>query len=152
MTEPTEAPADDGRLAITPALSIPRAELTYRATRAGGPGGQHVNTSSTRVELTWDAASSPSLSDEQRERVLTRLGRRIDSAGVLRMTDASTRSQHRNRERVTERFAEVVAGAFVERKKRKPTKVPRAAKEARLDQKKKRAQTKKLRGPVGPGE
>lgn len=131
-------------------LTIPRAELTYRATRAGGPGGQHVNTSSTRVELTWDVGRSQSLDEEQRERVLARLSRRIDSSGVLRMTDATTRSQHRNRERVTERFAEVVAGAFVERKKRKPTKPPRASKESRLEEKRKRGETKKLRGRVQP--
>ena len=131
-------------------LAIPRAELTYRATRAGGPGGQHVNTSSTRVELTWDVVRSPSLSDEQREQVLARLSRRIDSSGVLRMTDATTRSQHRNRERVTERFAETVAAAFVERKKRKPTRPPRASKEARLEEKRKRGETKKLRGRVEP--
>ena len=149
MTMPDE-PVDDGRLRITPELAIPRSELTYRATRAGGPGGQHVNTSSTRVELTWDVASSPSLGDEQRARILARLARRIDSSGVLSMTDATTRSQHRNRERVTERFAEVVASAFVEKKKRKATKVPRAVKQARLDEKKKRSQTKKLRGRVDP--
>ena len=132
------------------AVTIPLSELTYRATRAGGPGGQHVNTSSTRVELTWDVGASPSLDDEQRARIIERLKRRIDSSGVLRMTDATTRSQHRNRERVTERFAEVVASAFVEKKKRKPTKVPRAVKEARLEKKKQRAQTKKLRGRVDP--
>ncbi|HEX6587892.1 MAG TPA: alternative ribosome rescue aminoacyl-tRNA hydrolase ArfB [Longimicrobiales bacterium] len=131
-------------------LAIPRSELTYRATRAGGPGGQHVNTSSTRVELTWDVARSASLTDEQRERLLARLARRIDSSGVLRMTDATTRSQHRNRERVTERFAGIVAGAFVEPKKRKPTKPSRAAKQARLEEKRKRGETKKLRGPVQP--
>ena len=149
MTDAMET-TDDGRLRVTPELAIPRSELTYRATRAGGPGGQHVNTSSTRVELTWDVTASPSLSDEQRARILERLARRIDSGGVLRMTDAGTRSQHRNRERVTERFAEVVASAFVEKKKRKPTKVPRAAKEARLETKKKRSQTKKLRGRIEP--
>ncbi len=151
MTLADEA-GDDGRLRITPDLVIPRAELTYRATRAGGPGGQHVNTSSTRVELTWDVGASSSLTDEQRARILARLARRMDSSGVLRMTDAGTRSQHRNRERVTKRFAEVVAAAFVEKKKRKATKVPRAVKEARLDAKKKRSHTKKLRGRVSDGE
>ena len=150
MSDPTTQ--DDSRLAPAPGVSIPRAELTYRATRAGGPGGQHVNTSSTRVELTWDVAGSPSLDDAQRARIMERLARRIDSTGVLRMTDASTRSQHRNRERVTERFVEAVAGAFVERKKRKATKVPRAAKQARLEEKKKRSQTKKLRGRIGDAE
>src|SRR5688500_6356413 len=133
-------------------LAIPRGELTYRATRAGGPGGQHVNTSSTRVELTWDVARSPSLTDEQRERVLARVTRRIDSSGVLRMTDATTPSQHRNRERVTERFAEVLAAAFVERKKRRPTKPSRAAKQSRLVEKRKRGETKKLRGSVRPDD
>ena len=69
---------------------------------------------------------------------------------MLRLTDAGTRSQHRNRERVTARFVELVAGAFVERKKRKPTRVPRAAKQERLEAKKKRSETKKLRGRVEP--
>jgi len=68
----------DSDLRITPTLVVPRAELMYRATRAGGPGGQHVNKSSTRIELTWDVAGSPSLDDEQRARVLDRLARRID--------------------------------------------------------------------------
>ena len=139
---------DNARIRVTPTLAIPRSELTYRASRAGGPGGQHVNKTATRIELTWDVAASPSLDDEQRARILARLARRIDSTGVLRMTDASTRSQHRNRERVTERFADVVGGAFVEKKKRRPTKVPRAVKEARLEKKKQRSQTKKLRGRV----
>lgn len=139
---------DDGRLRIADDLTVPRAELVYRATRAGGPGGQHVNTSSTRVELTWDVAASPSLSEEQRARIRQRLGRRIDAGGVLRLTDAGTRSQHRNRERVTTRFAELVAGALREPKKRRPTKPSRASREARLESKKRRSETKQLRNPV----
>ena len=129
-------------------LAIPRAELVFRATRAGGPGGQHVNTSSTRVELTWDVAQSAALTDEQRERIRARLAKRIDASGVLRLTDAGTRSQHRNRERVTVRFAELLEGALRVEKKRRPTKPPRASREARLESKKKRSETKKLRGSV----
>ena len=135
-------------LRITDDVTLRRSELAYRATRSGGPGGQHVNTSSTRVELTWNVAQSPSLTEEQRARIMGRLARRIDGSGVLRVTNASTRSQHRNRERATERLAELVAGALAERKKRKPTKPSRAAREARLEAKKRRAQTKKLRGAV----
>lgn len=141
---------DDSRLRIADDLVVPRAELTYRATRAGGPGGQHVNTSSTRVELTWDAGASPSLTDEQRARIVARLARRIDAGGVLRLTDAGTRSQHRNRERVTERFVELLTGAMQEQKARKKTKPSRASKEARLESKKRQSDKKKLRGAVDP--
>ena len=153
MSESASVPEDDTRLRVGDDLVIPRAELLYRATRAGGPGGQHVNTSSTRVELTWDVGATPSLTDEQRARILKRLARRIDAGGVLHMTDAGTRSQHRNRERVTVRFVELLAGALQEQKKRRKTKPTRASKEARLESKKRRSQTKKLRGPVdGRGE
>lgn len=148
MSEESVAQNADSRLRIADDLVIPRSELIYRATRAGGPGGQHVNTSSTRVELTWDVAASPSLTDEQRARLRERLARRIDGGGVLRLTDAGTRSQHRNRERVTKRFAELIAGALVEQKKRRKTKPSRASKEARLESKKRRSETKKLRNPV----
>lgn len=133
---------------ISDELAVPRAELVYRATRAGGPGGQHVNTSSTRIELTWDVGASSAPTDEQRERIRARLAKRIDASGVLRLTDAGTRSQHRNRERVTARFAELLAGALVEQKKRRATRPTRASKEERLQAKKKRSETKKLRGAV----
>lgn len=133
---------------ISDELAVPRAELVYRATRAGGPGGQHVNTSSTRIELTWDVGASSAPTDEQRERIRARLAKRIDASGVLRLTDAGTRSQHRNRERVTARFAELVSGALFEQKKRRATRPTRASKEERLQAKKKRSETKKLRGAV----
>lgn len=129
-------------------LFIAKSELTYRATRAGGPGGQHVNTSSTRVELMWDVGASPSLTDAQRRRILSRLSNRINQEGVLQLSDAGTRSQHRNREAVTERFRELVAEALVVRKPRKKTKPSRASRERRLREKKKRGEVKRLRGPV----
>jgi ribosome-associated protein len=142
----------DDAVVISEALTVPRSELEYRATRSGGPGGQHVNTSSTRIELTWNVAASASLSDEQRLRILETLKNRIDEQGVLRLVASASRSQYRNREDVTERFVRLVANALVTRKPRKRTKPPRQAKEARLKSKKRRSERKKLRGPIAPDE
>lgn len=139
-------------LRVNDALSIPLAELTYRATRSGGPGGQHVNTSATRVEVEYDVANSPSLSDAQRARISERLATRIDGSGILRLASSEQRSQHQNREDVTQRLATMLAEALKERKPRKRTRVPRKAKEARLKSKKKRSETKRRRGPVAPDE
>jgi ribosome-associated protein len=141
---------DDALLRIDDTLAVPRAELTFRATRAGGPGGQHVNTSSTRVELIWDVARSPALSDAQRARILDKLANRIDGEGVLRLTDAGSRSQHQNRERVTAKLQELTARALRVPKPRKRTRPPKASKEERLREKKRRGETKKLRGSVEP--
>jgi ribosome-associated protein len=139
---------DESLLRIDDALAIPRAELTYRATRSGGPGGQHVNTSSTRVEVAWDVGASPSLDEERRARILRKLANRINAEGVLLLTSSEHRSQHRNREDVTERLAELVRDALVVRPPRRKTRPPRAAREARLKSKKRRGETKRLRGPV----
>ena len=136
-------------LAVTDDLWVPRAELDFRATRSGGPGGQHVNTSSTRVELTWDVAGSPSLTEEQRARVLDKLANRIDGGGVLRLAASEHRSQHQNKEAVTGRFADLLREALIVPKKRKKTRPPRGASEARLRAKKQRSQVKKMRsGPI----
>src|SRR6478672_9598591 len=98
----------DGFLQVTPQLRISSVELDYRASRSGGPGGQHVNTSSTRVELWWDVAASPALSEPQRQRLLSRLANRLDGSGRLRLVSSGSRSQLRNREEVTERLRELV--------------------------------------------
>ena len=135
----------DERLAIAPGLDLPRSELEFRASRSGGPGGQHVNTSSTRVEVWWDIAGSPTLTEEQRQRLLTRLAARLDSAGRLRLVSSGSRSQLRNREEVTERLTEVVAEALKVPKRRKPTRPSRAAKVARLEAKRRRGATKRER-------
>ena len=137
--------ADDNVLDITPDLRIPLSELEYRASRSGGPGGQHVNTSSTRIEVWWDVAGSPTLTDDQRAQLLMRLRPRLDSSGRLRLVSSGSRSQLRNREDVTERLQEVVAAALAPRKKRKPTKPSRAAKAARLEAKRRRSATKQHR-------
>jgi ribosome-associated protein len=136
---------DDNVLEITPELRLPLSELDYRASRSGGPGGQHVNTSSTRIEVWWDVAGSPSLTAEQRIQLLQRLGPRLDSNGRLRLVSSASRSQLRNREDVTERLQSVVAAALAVRKKRRPTRPSRASKAARLDAKRRRAVTKERR-------
>lgn len=137
----------DGYLEITPNLLLPVSELDYRATRSGGPGGQHVNTSSTRIELWWDIGASPTLTDEQRARLLARLATRLDSEGRLRIVASESRSQLRNREAATERLREVVAAALAVAKPRKRTKPSRAVKAARLEAKRRRSVTKRERRP-----
>lgn len=135
----------DSHLEITPELRLPLAELEYRASRSGGPGGQHVNTSSTRVEVWWDVAGSPSLSEDQRSRLLARLAPRLDTSGRLRLVSSGSRSQLRNREEVTARLQEVVAAALHVPRKRKRTRPSRAAKAARLEAKRRRGTIKRER-------
>ena len=137
----------DGYLEITPALLLPLAELDYRATRSGGPGGQHVNTSSTRIEVWWDVRSSPAVTEEQRARLLERLSGRLDGDGRLRVVASASRSQLRNREAATERLRQLVASALVVPKQRKRTKPSRAAKAARLEAKRRRSALKRERRP-----
>ena len=139
---------DDDLLYINDEVSIPRAELSFRFSRSSGPGGQHVQKSSTRVELLFDVAHSPSLSDEQRARVLKRLAGYVDSEGVLHLVAQSERSQHRNREEVVERFQALLQKALKRRKRRKPTGPTSASREKRLRQKRQRSEIKQKRGPV----
>jgi ribosome-associated protein len=142
----------DGYLEITPALLLPLAELDFRATRSGGPGGQHVNTSSTRIEVWWDVRSSPTLTEEQRARLMERLANRLDSEGWLRLVASESRSQLRNREAATQRLRELVASALAVRKPRKRTKPGRAVKAARLEAKRRRSALKRDRRPPGHDE
>ena len=135
----------DGFLEVTPRVRIPLAELVYRASRSSGPGGQHVNTSSTRIEVVWDVAASTALSDEERARLTARLGRRLDSTGQLRLVSGEFRSQLRNREAATERLRGVVAAALAVPKRRKRTRLPAAAKAARLEAKRRRSAIKRTR-------
>ena len=139
--------ADAHALWITPSLSIPRGELATRATRSSGAGGQHVNKTSSRIELTWNANLSPSISDEQRSLILTRLRSRITKDGDIRVVASTTRSQFRNREIAEKRLATMIANALVPVKKRRATKPTRASRQARLDEKKKHSTKKKERRP-----
>jgi ribosome-associated protein len=140
---------DDSRIAITPTVAIPVAELEFRASRSGGPGGQHVNTSSTRIELWWNAARSLSLTAGQREQVLSRLRSRLTEDGELRIVASETRSQARNKAMTIERFQELLAKALAVRKRRKPTKPSRAARERRLAEKRKQSERKRHRRTPG---
>lgn len=127
-------------------LQVPSAELRWRFSRSGGPGGQHVNTSSTRVELLWDIAASEALSETQRARLLANLAGRVDEAGVLRLAVEESRSQHRNREIALERLRALLIEAVKPRKKRRPTRPTRASKERRLEHKRQRGDRKRERG------
>ena len=140
----------DGFLELTPTLLLPLTELEYRATRSGGPGGQHVNTSSTRIEIWWNVRTSPSLREEERERLLRRLARRLDHEGRLRIVASEFRSQHRNRQAATERLRDLLVEALAVPKARKRTKPGRAAKAARLQAKRRRSAVKRDRRPPAP--
>ncbi|MFQ6046205.1 MAG: alternative ribosome rescue aminoacyl-tRNA hydrolase ArfB [Gemmatimonadales bacterium] len=134
------------------AFTVPPEEIEFRASRAGGPGGQHVNRSATRVEARWNVRGSPSISDAQRDRILTKLQSRVDSRGVLRVVADERRSQLRNRQAAVERLNALVRGALRRRRPRKKTKPPAAAVERRLEEKRRRAEAKRRRRPVHPDE
>jgi ribosome-associated protein len=138
--------ADD--LSISNRFSIPAGELEFQASRSGGPGGQHANTTSSRIQLRWNVRTSPSLSEGRREAILERLASRIDQEGVLQVTVDTHRSQHRNRDEARDRLAELIRNALRPRKPRKQTRRTRASNEKRLQAKKRRGQKKKLRGRV----
>jgi ribosome-associated protein len=104
-----------------------------------------VNTSSTRIELTWNVLNSVALTGEMRARVLEKLAGRIDGEGFLRVVSSESRSQRRNRTLAEERLAETVRAALVVPKKRRPTRPSRASKQARLDSKKKQSEKKRNR-------
>ena len=133
-------------LQITPSLAIPDQELQERFVRSSGPGGQNVNKVSTAVELRFDVANSPSLPEAVRARLLARRDRRLTDQGVLVIDAQRFRTQDRNREDARERLAELVRRATVVPKRRVPTRPPRASKERRRDDKKKRGHVKRLRG------
>jgi len=147
MSRSNESPQT---IPITPKLAIPASELSFQFSRSGGPGGQNVNRRETRVELLFDVANSPSLSDGQRSRLLRRLATHIDSDGVLHVVAQTERSQHRNREQALQRFAYLLRGALRKRKRRIPTHVPKLARERRLADKRRRSESKQRRKPVRP--
>jgi ribosome-associated protein len=139
----------DASVRVTSSVAIPRAELVTRATRSGGPGGQHVNTSSTRIELLWNVAESGALTEAQRARVRAKLGTRMDSDGFLRVVASASRSQRQNRAAAEQRLIELVRRALAVPKRRIPTRPSRAAKEARLAEKRRRGEKKRLRRDDG---
>ena len=132
-------------LQVSPALTIPAGELLWRFSRSSGPGGQHVNTTDSRVALSWNIAGSAALSEDQRERLLQRLKGRL-IAGALVVTVSEQRSQLRNRETALAKLGELVAdGLAPGPAKRRRTKPTRGSKVRRLDAKKQRSATKQQR-------
>jgi ribosome-associated protein len=135
----------DDALEVTGNVFIPRTELTIRVSRSSGAGGQHVNKTSSRVEITWNVEESKALTEDQREMIRARLASRLSNDGSLRFVSSETRSQHRNREIAEQRLAETVRKALTPRKKRKPTRRPKSADEARLATKRRHSEKKRER-------
>jgi ribosome-associated protein len=130
---------------------LPESELEFRATRSGGPGGQHVNTSSTRVELIFDLDGSPTLTGAERALARQRLRRRLDADGRVRVVAQDERSQYRNRRLATERFCELMRAALrPPPPPRRPTTPTRAAREERLEGKRREGTRTRMRRPPQP--
>lgn len=125
-------------------LTVPAAELAERFSRSSGPGGQSVNTTDSRVELSWDIASSAALTDHQRARLLAKLRSRL-TGGVLTISASEQRAQLQNRAAARARLVDLVTEAFVPERIRRPTRPSRAAKQARLDAKRRRSKLKAAR-------
>ena len=146
MTHQAGADLETGEgIRVNDSLLIPRGELEIRASRSSGAGGQHVNKTSSRIEISWNIASSRAITDEQRDRLLEKLASRLSDDGAIRIVASDTRSQLRNREAAERRLGDTIAKALVVPKKRKPTRRPRAADEARLTEKKKQSERKRER-------
>jgi ribosome-associated protein len=128
-------------LVVTRSLTIPAAELRWRFTRSGGPGGQHANTADTRAEVRFDVAESPSLGPRQRTRLLERLGPEV------RVVVDEERSQARNRSLALERLGARLAAALHVEVPRRPTRPTKASRVRRLDAKRRQSERKRLRRP-----
>ena len=128
-------------------------ELTFRYTRSGGPGGQHVNTTATRVELVFDVAGSTALTEPERSLAKRRLRTRLDSEGRLRVVAQDERSRARNRAIAIDRFVALMREALrPPPPPRRPTQPTRAAREERLDEKRQRGTRKRMRRPPPASE
>jgi len=132
-------------LEILPNIFLDEAELTFTASRSSGPGGQHVNKTSTRITLTFNPATSATLSSVQKQLIYSKLASRIDTAGLLQITAQSSRSQHENKLQAIDRLLELLRAALTPQKKRRKTKPTLGSKTRRLESKKKHSQTKSLR-------
>ena len=136
-----------GGLQVTRTLHVPETELAWRFSRSSGPGGQGVNTTDSRVELSFDVGASTVLSDHQRERVLQRLARRVVD-GRLVVTASEHRSQLRNREAAAARMAQLLREALApDPARRRPTRPTLGSQRRRLESKQRRGETKRLRRP-----
>ena len=130
---------------VAPGVRIPVQEIELRGITGGGPGGQHVNRSATRVSLRWNVATTRALRDEQRARVMQKLGGRIDADGSLRIVAGEYRSQLQNRRAAIERLVSILSRALVVQAPRKATRPTRGSVERRLDEKRARSERKQGR-------
>ena len=134
-----------GPLRVNGSVLIPEAELQWRFSRSSGPGGQGVNTTDSRAQLRWDVTTSSALTDEQRSRLLHRLGTRLIS-GVLQISASEQRSQLQNRDAAERRLVEIVAAALAPPPRaRRATRPTRGSQERRIAGKKRRSDIKRLR-------
>ena len=129
-------------------IVIPKEELEISASRAGGPGGQHVNKSNTRITVRWNIRDTTALTDIQKQRIEGNLASVLTDEGDIIIHSASSRSQLQNKEDAIRRLADKVRKALYVPKKRMKTKISKAKKEVRLQAKARRSQVKKLRGKV----
>ena len=130
---------------ITDKISIRDDELVFRASRCAGPGGQNVNKVNTRITLLFDVANCESFSTVQKRRILSRLATRADKNGILRVVSQRFRTQNANRRAAVERLQQLLADALKTRPVRKKTRIPYAAKQRRLEQKRRRSLLKRQR-------
>ncbi len=133
--------------------TIPDEEIGFEFTRSGGAGGQHVNKVATRAVLVFDLDRSSALSDDQKARIRSRLGRRVSAEGLLRVAASTSRSQSANREEALRRFVALLEGALARRKRRRATAPTAASRARRLGDKRRRAEVKRGRkGPPNGGD
>lgn len=133
-------------LAVKNGIVIPESEIEVSTSRAGGPGGQHVNKTDTRITLRWNVKNTLALTDEQKQIVMQNLQSRLTIDGDLIVHNSASRSQQQNKEMAFMQLANDVRKALYVPKKRMATRVPRSAKETRLQKKSKHSAIKKLRG------